>query len=104
MMDLKAKFKELQLLLNRFEKNEASIDELQSFAWNVIDYFTDTPSIELPDEEEFEKPFWYAIWQVQHLCDEEHIKDGTAKRELSEALAYLKKDKEMPVKCVGRRP
>ncbi len=103
-MDLKVKSEELQVLLTDFIKGEASNDELQSFAWDVIDHFTNSSSDRLPAEEEFEKSFWYAIWQVQHLCDDDHVNDGTTKREILTTLAYMKGEKEIPESCVGQRP
>jgi len=103
-MELKEKFQELLLLLTGFVSGQKSGDELQSFAWEVIEYFTDTPLNELPAEEEFEKVFWYAIWNIQHLCDDSHQDNGTAKRELSEVLAYMRGEKEIPDCCIGRRP
>lgn len=103
-MDLKVKFEELLLLITGFIVGQISNKQLKSFAWEVIDYFTDTPSNELPVEEEFEKYFWYAIWQIQHLCDDPHQNNGTTKRELLEALAYMKGEKKMPDYCIGLRP
>lgn len=103
-MDLKAKFEELLILVAGFVAGQITCGELQNLAWEVIDYFTDTPSDELPAEEEFEGAFWYTIWQIQHLCDDFHQGDGTTKRELSEALAYLKGEKMMPPEYLGRRP
>lgn len=104
MINLKAKSEELLILLTGFVAGQISCGELQRYAWEVIDFFTDTPSDELPAEEAFEKEFWYTIWQIQHLCDDLHQGDGTAKRELSEALAYMKGEKKMPPEYVGRRP
>lgn len=104
MIDLKEKSEELLILLSGFLAGQTTCVELQGFAWGIIDFFTDTPSNELPEEEMFEATFWYAIWQIQHLCDDVHQRDGTAKRELSKALMYLKGEKKMPPECVGRRP
>lgn len=103
-MDLKAKFNELLQLLIGFIAGRVSCVDLQLFAWEVIDYFTDTPPGELPAEEKFERAFWYAIWQIQHLCDDEHEDEGVTKRELEKALAYMKGEAKMPEECVGRRP
>ena len=103
-MDLKAKFQEMLQLLVGYIAGRVSCAELQSFAWEVIDYFTDTARGELPAEEEFERAFWYAIWQTQHLCDDEHEDEGVTRRELENALAYMKGEAEMPEECVGRRP
>lgn len=104
MMNLKVKFEELLILLVGFVADQISCSELQRFSLEVIDYFTDTPSKELPAEEPFEKVFWYTIWQIQHLCDDLHQRDGTTKRELSKALAYMKGEKNIPQEYVGRRP
>ncbi len=95
-MDLQEKFQELLLLLTGFVSDQKSGEELQSFAWEMIEYFTDTPSNELPAEEEFEKVFWHAIWKIQHLCDDFHQDEGITKRELSKVLAYMKGEAEIP--------
>jgi len=103
-MNLKAKFDELLQLLDKYLAGQVSNRELQLFSWEVIDYFTEKPSKELPGDESFERSFWYAIWQIQHLCNKSHQDDGTAKRELAEVIAFMKGEKEMPEYCIGRRP
>ncbi len=103
-MNLKSKFDQLLQLLIGYVAGHVSCNELQLFVWEIIDYFTDTPPEELPENEKFERPFWYAIWQIQHLCDDEHEEDGVAKRKLEEALAYMEGRMKMPDVCVGRRP
>ncbi len=103
-MDLKAKFNELLLLLDNYIAGRTSRSELRSFAWDIIDYFTDTPTGDLPVEEKFEKTFWYAIWQVQHLCNGEHEGDDITMRELEKALAYMRGEAKIPEEYVGRRP
>lgn len=103
-MDLIRKFDDLLKLLIDFKDDRASNHQLRSFAWDVIDYFTDTPSNELPAEEKFERVFWYTIWQIQHLCDESHQNDGATKRELLKTLAYMRGEKKLPENFVGRRP
>ena len=81
-----------------FEESDSNTD----FAWDMIDYFNTAE--ELPQEQSFEKTFWYAIWNIQHLCDPEHIQDGVATKELRECLFYLNGTKELPEKFRGRRP
>ena len=104
MMNLQKKRGELYNLISSFLDNQSNIKELQSFAWEVIDYFTKNPVKELPPEESFENVFWYAIWQIQHLCTEDHVMDGSAYRELKKILEYLKGTKPLPKDCFGKRP
>jgi hypothetical protein len=103
-MELDKKLDELLLLITGYLEGRVLCNELKSFAWNIIDYFTDTPKNQLPVEETFEKAFWNAIWTIQHLCDDDHERDGITKRELTEVLKYLKKEKEFPDDYIGRRP
>lgn len=103
-MKLQQKNEELITILTNFLNGVIDAKELQSFVWEIIDYFTDTESDKLPPEEDFENVFWYTIWQIQHLCTEDHIKDGTAQKELVETIAYLKGIKQIPSYCFGHRP
>ncbi len=51
-----------------------------------------------------EKSFWYAIWEVQHLADPEHIECNSIQEDLKEALAILNNVKPMPTEYIGKRP
>ena len=104
MVDLKVKFRELLYMIEGYVAGSFSCEEMQLFAWEIIRFFTDNPPENLPAEENFERFFWYSIWQVQHLCDSEHENEGASKRELKQALAYMTGKVQMPDWCIGRRP
>lgn len=70
----------------------------------MIEYFSRTKKTELPIEQDFEKEFWYAIWEIQHLADESHEADGVVKRTLVDVLDYLTQKKNIPKNYEGRRP
>lgn len=93
-MNFNDKKLELASLIQLFLKNKKSIQDLQSYAWNSIDEFY----------ENNEKVFWYAIWQIQHLASEDHLKDGTLKRELEETLKYLLNQEPFPRSFTGEYP
>ena len=59
---------------------------------------------ELPSTYDFEKEFWYAIWEINHLADKEHEKDDTTDRELKKSLDYLTHPKKMPSNLGGTQP
>ena len=103
-MNLRKKKDELSNLISSFLTDEANIQELQDFAWTIIDYFSEKPPEQLPPLEDFENVFWHAIWQVQHLCSEDHVKDGSANRGLKETLNYLNFHKPLPKDFFGKRP
>lgn len=103
-MNLEEKRQEFVALLSDFLNDAVSVDVLQEFVWDVINYFSTTPKRDLPPSAEFEKTFWYVIWQVQHLATEDHLSDGSAFPELKEALEYLQGGKDLPDEYVGRRP
>lgn len=103
-MNLNIKKDELVRMLVGFLEGRVSANELCAFSWEVIDFFTRTPLGELPVERPDERPFWYAIWQIQHLSDDLHQRDGVATRELSKALLYLRGSEDMPEQYAGRRP
>ncbi len=103
-MDLKVKRNELIKLLMDYFSNKSSLTELQIFSSDIIDYFADEKKNKLPSYQDFEKEFWYAIWQIQHLADIEHEREGVTARELSKALDYLVGKKKIPESFVGKRP
>ncbi len=103
-MNLQSKKKELIDLLRNYLSGKATLIELNSFANDVIDYFTVTEKNQLPLSQRFEKEFWYVIWQIQHLADVEHENVGVTAREFSKALDYLEGKKKMPDNFVGKRP
>lgn len=103
-MNLSEKYQELMTLLTQFLSDALDADVLQEFVWEVIDYFSTTEKRDLPPVEEFEKVFWYVVWQVQHLVTEDHLDDGTARKELEKALAFMKGEQCFPEEYIGRRP
>ncbi len=103
-MNLVEKKNELIDLLSKYLKNQATLENLQEFSWEIIEYFSKGKKNELPGFQNFEKEFWYTIWQIQHLADEEHEKDGITKKVLLESLDYLEKKKKIPDSFVGIRP
>ena len=105
-MDLHEENARLVELLGRYLEGVVDHREMSEFAWRVIDYFSSRDVSELPPVQPFEQEFWHAIWEIQHLADEEHWKDGVTQRTLAEALAYLKGDKPMPAeyRCFRGRP
>ena len=90
--------------IEKYLKDEISLENIREFAWNIIEYFSKTKKTELPEYQDFEKEFWYAIWEIQHLGDENHEESGITKKTLSEALDYLNKNREIPDEYIGRRP
>ena len=103
-MDLSEKYHELISLLSQFLIGDIPADTLQAFVWEAIDYFSSADKRDLPPKEDFEKVFWYVVWEVQHLLSEDHLEDGSAQRELEEALEYLKGEQSLPEEFIGRRP
>jgi len=77
--------------IENYLNSEISLEGLREFAWSIIEHFSKTTKTELPDYQDFEKAFWYAIWEIQHLGDENHDESGITKKTLVEALDYLKK-------------
>ena len=104
-MNLEKKKKNLTTILENYLSGNSSLAEIRNFSWEVINYFTINKNTDqLPQKESFENIFWYAIWELQHLADEEHEKDGVLGKQITEILTYLKKEKELPEECFGRRP
>ncbi len=103
-MNLSEKYQELIILLTPFLNGTLAADDLQKFVWEIIDYFSSTEKKDLPPIEEFEKVFWYAVWEVQHLATEDHLEDGSAQQELKDALTFLKGERSFPKEYIGRRP
>lgn len=93
-MDTELLRKQLIILMNEYITGRTKLQELYNFAFDIIDYFTETDKELLPPYKENEKEFWYAIWQIQHLADLEHEKEGIAIKELSKALDFLEGKKK----------
>ncbi len=103
-MKLSDKKTELINLILMCLDNKCTLESLQEFAWEIIDYFNTTKKTALPPYQDFEKEFWYTIWQIQHLADQEHEKEGITIKILIGALEYLQKKKKIPDSFVSRRP
>jgi len=103
-MNLIKKKEGLIELLNGYIAGNIPCLQLQSFAWEVIDYFSSSDILELPIRQPWEREFWFSIWQITHLADHEHEKNGLTKRELEKALSYLKGETQMPSSYIGERP
>ncbi len=95
---------ELKKLIKNYIQNKASLDDLNQFAWNKIDYFATNKDVLPPYEENDEGEFWYAIWQIQHLVGEDHQKDEILKNELNNILDFFNKKKPLPKSNYGKRP
>lgn len=102
-MNLEKKRDELIDLLEKFLTSPMTEHrKIYGFAWAVIE---DWSKIKNPPEpEEFENVFWAAIWTIQHLCDEEHIRDGITLKEVRPYLNWLKGVERPPADVVGKRP
>jgi len=103
-MNYLQKKSELIKLLTEYSRGEISSEGLQHFSWDMIDYFSKHKKNGLPPISDFEKEFWYAIWEIQHLSDEGHEKDGVTQKTLLDALAYLNGTKKIPSNFIGTRP
>ena len=90
--------------MERYLNGEISLESIRDFAWSVIEWFSNDPKARLSVSCDFEKEVWYAIWEIQHLADENHEEEGVTKRTLSEALDYLKNKSKIPENYEGRRP
>ena len=103
-MDLLRKKLELENLLSEVLNNEESPQTLADFSWDMIDYFTKNKGTDaLPPEGLEEKSFWFAVWQSQHLSDDEHLSDLGCREILRDALSYLRGNK-MPNNISADRP
>jgi hypothetical protein len=101
-MDLHQKLFELINLIQDYQRGAIRVGSLNELAWDLIDFFESAKDDDLPERCEFEREFWYAIWQIQHLAGEGD--EELFKRELDKTLGYLKKEKMIPTECEGRRP
>lgn len=103
-MNIKTEKEKLKNLIKSYLKKNISCEDLNSFVWGKIAYFSSKESELSPYDEESEGEYWYAIWQIQHLADSEHEKDGLLKVELLNIMEYFEKKKTLPKKFYGKRP
>ena len=102
-MNFKKKKNEVSDIIKLYLKNEKTLKDLQDYAWKAIDESSNNDQINKPTDET-ESVFWFAIWQIQHLGSEEHVKDGTLERELKLTLQYLLNQAPMPPGAYGLPP
>lgn len=103
-MNVKKETKSLKSIITLYLLGEASLSDLNLFAWSKIDYYTTHKEPLSFSEEKEEGPFWYAIWQIQHLGDEDHESDGTLKKELLSILEFIDNEKLLSKIHYGKRP
>jgi len=68
-MNLKEEKKHLIDLLKNYLNGNIKLEVLKDFTWEIIEYFSDKNK-EFPSWNNYENVFWYAIWQIQHLAEE----------------------------------
>lgn len=100
-MNLNSKRQELSGLIQGFLDGSVLPEKLNDFAWDVIDYFSDTPPDDLPEPTDSEREFWYVVWRIQHLMGED---EELIESELRTSLLYLKDEYSLPEECIGQRP
>jgi hypothetical protein len=88
-------------LIREFLEFRIDGGSLSNFAWTVIEIFSSELS-ELPEETDFEREFWYAIWQIQHLGGE--ASDAMLREQMVACLDYLEGTRSLPTEYNGRRP
>lgn len=101
-MNLKEKFDELILLIEKFLAGKVEAITLSQFAWEVITFFSSTERKDMPNEERFEPEFWHAIWQIQHLAGESD--DSLLRIQIKKTLDYLEGKQALPKEFAGTRP
>jgi hypothetical protein len=102
-MNFNKKKSQLINLIELFLKGEKSTIDLQNYTWNTIDDFSAEKWDKSVDDRD-ENVFWFAIWQIQHLASEDHLKDGTLTRELKLTLKYLLNQMPISKTIIGRPP
>ncbi len=103
-MNMKTEKEKLKDLIQSYLEKKSTCEDLNRYAWEKIDYFSSNENKIPPYDEENEGEYWYAIWQIQHLADSEHEKDGILQAELSNIMEYFEKKKPLPRNFYGKRP
>ena len=94
---------EVSNLIKDFLNKNKKLYVLQEYAWKNIDEYLARNQIE--EIIDADTPvFWFAIWQLHHLADEEHLRDGTLERNLKQTLQYLLNQSPMPPNAYGLPP
>lgn len=101
---MKTEKEKLSNLIKSYLEKKSTCEDLNRYAWEKIDYFSSNVNELSPYDEEKEGEYWYAIWQIQHLADSEHEKEGILQAELLNIMEYLEKKKTLPKKFYGKRP
>ena len=102
-MILQEKYKELIQILEDYLKNKISGDDFDNFLWDIIDFFSNEKNNKSISRENFEKIFWFAVWNCLHLTSEP-AEEPWVRQTFEEILAYLKKEKKLPPDKFSFRP
>lgn len=95
----------LTRLLTDFFKDQKKYEDLNSYAWDLLEYYADLPDDKMPEwQGEDEGLVWNAVWPIQHMADEEHIKDGTAQLAFENMLQLLNGTLKATPADYGSRP
>jgi len=90
------------LVETALESDQAE-SQLRDHVWDVIELFTNTPREDHPPLGRTEEVFWFVIWQLQHLLDDDFA-PGAREAQLRELVSYLRGERPLPHGCRGRRP
>ena len=102
-MNYSKKKLEVAFLIKQFLNRRKTINELQEYSWKIISEYSlkkQTETMIDPDG----SIFWFAVWQIQHLSDKEHLEDGTLERDLEKTLKYLLNQDPIPPGIYGIPP
>ena len=100
-MDLFEANQKLISILESWFLGNVTLEKLDEFTWGVMEHFISLPMDARPNRAAFEKIFWYAIWQIQALCLEEHSDEGFLDGEFLQLLKYLKGEITFPENLLG---
>ncbi|NGX39881.1 MAG: hypothetical protein KR126chlam1_01218 [Chlamydiae bacterium] len=103
-MNMEKEKTDLKKIIYGYFQKTVSLEDLNAYAWEKIQDYSKCKA-SLPEyDEKLEGEYWYAIWQIQHLADSEHLDDGLLQQKLLDILAIFDKKKSLPRKFYGKRP
>jgi len=100
---MKKEKEELKKIIKQYFQGSQTYKDLYAFAWKKIESCEKKESLFNGNPKDAGE-YWYAIWQIQHLADLDHKKEGILDKELAYIIDMLEERKSLPKDRYGTPP
>lgn len=96
-------YEKLIYLLTKFLDGNLEGEKIYEFTWEIIDLYSKKKRHKRKNSYK-ERVFWNTIWFLQHILDEEHLKNDVIRKKIRHSLKYLIGSEMMPNDYIGEPP